>query len=70
MGGSGKAEGFADGGWANPRQAALAAATRRAEISRTWDVANEFDGGTRSEQQHRCTEMQTWKLDRLRADFV
>jgi len=46
MGGSGKAEGFADGGWANHRQAALAAATRRAEISRTWDVANEFDGGT------------------------
>jgi len=44
MGGSGKAEGFADGGWANHRQAALAAATRRAEISRTWDVLNSFDG--------------------------
>jgi hypothetical protein len=28
MGGRGKAEGFADGGWANRRQAALAAATQ------------------------------------------
>ncbi len=46
MSGSGKAEGFADGGWASHRQAALAAATRRTEISRTWDVANEFDGGS------------------------
>ncbi len=40
--GSGKAEGFADGGGASHRQAALAAATRRTEISRTWDVANSF----------------------------
>jgi hypothetical protein len=38
MGGSGKAEGFADGGGVNHRQAALADATRRAEISGTWDV--------------------------------
>jgi hypothetical protein len=28
LGGSGKAEGFADGEWANHRQAVLAAATR------------------------------------------
>ena len=46
MGGSGKAEGFADGGCVNHRQAALAAATRRPEISRTWDVPNDFGGGT------------------------
>jgi hypothetical protein len=32
MGGSGKADGFADGGWANHRQAALAAATQNSTI--------------------------------------
>jgi hypothetical protein len=31
--GIGKAEGFADGGWANHRQAALAAATRHSKLT-------------------------------------
>jgi hypothetical protein len=34
VGGSGKAEGFADGEWANHRQAALAAATRKQDARR------------------------------------
>ncbi len=48
MGGIGKAEGFADGEWANHRQAALAAAT---QDSRTWDEPNEFGGATRPRNQ-------------------
>jgi len=39
-GGIVKAEGLGDGGWANHRQAALDAATRRARASRNWDVRN------------------------------
>jgi hypothetical protein len=41
-GGSGKAEGFADGGWANHRQAALAAAT---QDSRIRDAASRLETG-------------------------
>jgi hypothetical protein len=41
-GGIGKAEGFADGGWANHRQAALAAATRRkADYRRAIPIADQ-----------------------------
>jgi len=40
---------FVDGGGVNHRQAALAAATRRAEISRAWDVLHD------SEQPFSCT---------------
>jgi hypothetical protein len=45
---SGKAEGFADGGWANHRQAArLPLPPDKHKTSRIWDAPNEFERGTR-----------------------
>jgi hypothetical protein len=43
-GGIGKAEGFADGEWANHRQAALAAATQDLEIRDTAHTFNHAGG--------------------------